>query len=81
MKDNQYALNPILHPANTGLTTICDYSGDTADTVVNFKDGERLVATSFISKYNAFEAANARLKRSIWQPKISNGYFHLSLMS
>ena len=66
LKDNQYALNPILRPANTGLTTICDYSGDTADTVANFRDGERLVATSFISKYNAFEAANARLKKDLF---------------
>ena len=66
LKDNQYALNPILRPANTGLTTICDYSGDTADTVVNFKDGKRLVATSFISKFNAFEAANARLKKDLF---------------
>lgn len=81
MKNNQYTLNPILRPANTGLTTICDYSGDTADTVVNFGDGERLVSTSFISKYNAFEAANARLKKIYLVPKISNGYFHPSLMS
>ena len=66
LKNNQYMLNPILRPANTGLTTICDYSGDTADTVVNFKDGERLVATSFISKFNAFEAANARLKKDLF---------------
>jgi len=66
LKNNQYTLNPILRPANTGLTTICDYSGDTADTVVNFKDGERLVATSFTSKFNAFEAANARLKKDLF---------------
>lgn len=66
LKDNQYTLNPILHPANTGLTTICDYSGDTADAVVNFGDGERFVATSFIAKYNAFEAANARLKKDLF---------------
>ena len=66
LKNNQYTLNPILRPANTGLTTICDYSGDTADTVVNFGDGERLVSTSFISKYNAFEAANARLKKDLF---------------
>lgn len=66
LKNNQYTLNPILRPANTGLTTICDYSGDTADTVVNFRDGERLVATSFISKFNAFEAANARLKKDLF---------------
>ena len=66
LKNNQYTLNPILRPANTGLTTICDYSGDTADTVVNFGDGERLVATSFIAKYNAFEAANARLKKDLF---------------
>jgi hypothetical protein len=66
LKDNQYTLNPILHPANTGLTTICDYSGDTVDAVVNFGDGERFVATSFIAKYNAFEAANARLKKDLF---------------
>mgnify|MGYP003357693775 CR=1 FL=1 len=66
LKNNQYTLNPILHPANTGLTTICDYSGDTADAVVNFGDGERLVATSFVSKYNAFEAANVRLKKDLF---------------
>ena len=66
LKNNQYTLNPILHPANTGLTTICDYSGDTADAVVNFGDGERFVATSFIAKYNAFEAANARLKKDLF---------------
>ena len=66
LKNNQYTLNPILCPANTGLTTICDYSGDTADTVINFGDGERLVATSFTSKFNAFEAANARLKKDLF---------------
>lgn len=66
LKNNQYTLNPILRPANTGLTTICDYSGDTADTVINFGDGERLVATSFTSKFNAFEAANARLKKDLF---------------
>lgn len=66
LKNNQYTLNPILRPANTGLTIICDYSGDTADTEVNFKDGERLVATSFTSKFNAFEAANARLKKDLF---------------
>ena len=66
LKNNQYTLNPILRPANTGLTIICDYSGDTADTVINFGDGERLVATSFTSKFNAFEAANARLKKDLF---------------
>ena len=66
LKNNQYTLNPILRPANTGLTAICDYSGDTADTVINFDDGKRLVSTSFISKFNAFEAANTRLKKDLF---------------
>ena len=43
LKANQFALNPIVHPANTGLTTICDFSGDVADTTQSFGSDKRLV--------------------------------------
>ena len=46
LKTNQYTLHPIVTPANTGLTTICDFSGDVADTTEQIGE-KRLVATSF----------------------------------
>ena len=66
LKANQFTLNPIVHPANTGLTTICDFSGDVADTTQNFGNEKRLVATSFTSKFEAFDAANSRLKTDLF---------------
>ena len=66
LKENQFTLHPIVRLANTGLTSICDFSGDVADTVQSFGNDKRLVATSFTSKFEAFEAANTRLKKDLF---------------
>lgn len=65
LKTNQYTLHPIVTPANTGLTTICDYSGDVADTTEQLGE-KRLVSTSFSAKFNAFDAANKRLSLDLF---------------
>lgn len=75
LKANQFTLNPIVHPANTGLTTICDFSGDVADTVQSFGKDKRLVATSFTSKFEAFEAANTRLKKNLFNTEAIDWVF------
>ena len=75
LKANQFALNPIVHPANTGLTTICDFSGDVADTTQSFGSDKRLVATSFTAKFEAFEAANSRLKRDLFGTETTDWVF------
>jgi len=75
LKANQFALNPIVHPANTGLTTICDFSGDVADTMQSFGDDKRLVATSFTAKFEAFEAANSRLKIDLFGTETTDWVF------
>ncbi|MFR5650818.1 MAG: hypothetical protein ACLTK1_00390 [Veillonella parvula] len=75
LKANQFALNPIVHPANTGLTTICDFSGDVADTTQSFGDEKRLVATSFTAKFEAFEAANSRLKIDLFGTETTDWVF------
>ena len=63
LKKNQFKLNPIVRSANTGLTVICDYSGDVAEELKVFDNDERLVSKSFIAKYEMYNAANDRLKR------------------
>ena len=75
LKANQFTLNPIVHPANTGLTTICDFSGDVADTTQSFGNEKRLVATSFTSKFEAFEAANSRLKTDLFGTETTDWVF------
>ncbi len=75
LKANQFTLNPIVHPANTGLTTICDFSGDVADTVQSFGKDKRLVATSFTSKFETFEAANTRLKKNLFNTEAIDWVF------
>lgn len=75
LKANQFTLNPIVHPANTGLTTICDFSGDVADTTQNFGNEKRLVATSFTSKFEAFDAANSRLKTDLFGTEATDWVF------
>ena len=65
LKTNQYTLHPIVTPANTGLTTICDFSGDVADTTEQIGE-KRLVSTSFSAKFNAFDAANKRLSLDLF---------------
>ena len=75
LKANQFTLNPIVHPANTGLTTICDFSGDVADTVQSFGKDKRLVATSFTSKFETFEAANTRLKKFLFNTEAIDWVF------
>ena len=75
LKANQFTLNPIVHLANTGLTTICDFSGDVADTVQSFGKDKRLVATSFTSKFEAFDAATSRLKKDLFGTEITDWVF------
>jgi len=75
LKSNQFTLNPIVHPANTGLTTICDFSGDVADTTQSFGNEKRLVATSFTSKFEAFDAANSRLKTDLFDTEETDWIF------
>ena len=75
LKENQFTLHPIVRLANTGLTSICDFSGDVADTVQSFGNDKRLVATSFTSKFEAFEAANTRLKKDLFNTEAIDWVF------
>lgn len=79
LKTNQFNLNPIVRPANTGLTVICDYSGDVGEFTQRFEEGERIVSQSFIAKYEMYKDAEKRLEDMLLQNIEQNFVFPAKL--